>query len=281
MCSDHMHTGSVQLFTHSVPSAFCFFEFSACKCAQLLPLHMSLYKPRLCPFAYVLLRLYETGCCLFSFAPSSCCSSIWLNFNKSWCIYVTQICIMRILKSPNKRFKKLCSMWNTFAQGESSNYLYILFLCFCIILSSHDVIFCHTVSLVFLECCLSTWHEQRQRFHCACSGYSGLFIALLLPFHDAHRRTSHCLFKIDFNHMCKQKKEFSLKHTSARTHKHTYIHEFVMMWIWSNTIKSLVAQKQTAIRMKLLALRRLIIHSDYDIVSGTACCSCLYRDACF
>lgn len=112
MCSDHMHTGSVQLFTHSVPSAFCFFEFSACKCAQLLPLHMSLYKPRLCPFAYVLLRLYETGCCLFSFAPSSCCSSIWLNFNKSWCIYVTQICIMRILKSPNKRFKNcvLCEI---------------------------------------------------------------------------------------------------------------------------------------------------------------------------
>lgn len=98
---------------------------------------------------------------------------------------------------------------------------YTLFLCVCIILSSDNVI---CLFWFFLESCIATWHEQRQRCHCVCCGYSGFLSHWRCPFIIQTEGPHTVCFSI----ICLSRRELSLK--KKKKHSHTYMnlwwHEF-------------------------------------------------------
>lgn len=122
-------------------------------------------------------------------------------------------------KNPNKGLKKLGKVfffilhfvWNVFAQGESCTYLTH---CLSVSVSFYLQIMSFSVTLLsFLEGCIATLHEQRQRCHCVCCGYSGFLSHWCCPFIIQTEGPHTVCFSI----ICLSRRELSLKHTRTHT----------------------------------------------------------------
>lgn len=89
---------------------------------------------------------------------------------------------------------------------------YTLFVCVCIVLSSDNVIFCHT--FVFFGGLYRYPVWTKAEVSLCLLWLFWLFITLVLSFYHPDRGTSHCLF---FDYLFKQKRAV------VKTHSHTYM----------------------------------------------------------